>query len=90
MSWMTKGGGQAIAIVLFLHAGGSALVFGVITIGISIMLACRYNGNNLDCSGTLTAEVRLSRFIKRSVRKHITYALAGSGSGKSSYSKSYE
>ncbi|MFC5461917.1 hypothetical protein [Massilia niabensis] len=90
MSWMSQGGGQTIAIVLFLHAGGSALVFGVITISISVMLACRYNGSSLDCSGTLTAEVRLSRFIKRSVRQHITYVLAGSGSGKSSYSKSYE
>ncbi|MCC2113851.1 MAG: hypothetical protein KDJ16_17575 [Hyphomicrobiales bacterium] len=78
------GGGLSISAVLVI--AGHVDVAGIVTIGIVLMLRMSYRDNGqIDAEGSLTVEIRISRFFKITARANAKYKMRG---GKSEVSTS--
>jgi hypothetical protein len=90
ITWTTGPGGSTTAVTVFLLVRGNVDVAGIITVGISLLLAVTYDGSKMIASGTLNLSIKISVFFTLSVSEHIEYDFAG-GQAKSqgSYSESY-
>jgi hypothetical protein len=73
-------------VTVFLLVRGNVDVAGIITVGLSLLLAITYNGSQMVASGTLNLTIKISMFFTLSVSEHVEYDFAG---GKTSSSHSY-
>lgn len=70
------GGGLSISAVLVI--AGHVNVAGIVTVGIVLMLRMTYRDNGqIDADGTLTVEIRISKFFKITARAQAKYKLRG-------------
>lgn len=70
------GGGLSIASVLVI--AGHLNIAGIVTVGIVLMLRMTYRDDGqIDADGTLTVEIRISRFFKITARAGVKYKLRG-------------
>jgi hypothetical protein len=70
------GGGLSISAVLVI--AGHVNVAGIVTVGIVLMLRMTYRDNGqVDADGTLTVEIRISKFFKITARAQAKYKLRG-------------
>jgi hypothetical protein len=91
ITWMTGPGGSTTTITVFLLIRGCVDVAGLVTVGLSLLLAISYDGSKMIASGTLSLSIKISMFFTLSVSEHVEYDFAG-GKTKStsqSYSQSY-
>ena len=90
ITWMTGPGGSTTTITVFLLIRGCVDVAGLVTVGISLLLAISYDGSKMIASGTLNLSIKISMFFTLSVSEHVEYDFAG-GKTKSTqkYSESY-
>lgn len=69
-----SGGGLSVGAVLVI--GGNVSLWGMVTILLTMSLRILYRDNgDIDATGSLSVEVRVSRFFKLSFRSSITYQL---------------
>lgn len=70
------GGGLSISAVLVIC--GHVDVCAIVTIGIVLMLRMTYRDNGqVDADGSLTVEIRISKFFKINARANVTYKMRG-------------
>ncbi len=70
------GGGLSISAVLVIC--GHVDVCGIVTVGIVLMLRMTYrDSGEIDADGTLTVEIRISKFFKITARAGVTYKMRG-------------
>ncbi len=70
------GGGLSISAVLVI--AGHVDVAGIVTIGIVLMLRMTYrDSGQIDADGSLTVEIRISKFFKITARAAATYKMRG-------------
>jgi hypothetical protein len=70
------GGGLSISAVLVI--AGYVDVCGIVTVGIVLMLRMTYrDSGQIDADGTLTVEIRISKFFKITARAGVTYKMRG-------------
>jgi hypothetical protein len=70
------GGGLSISAVLVI--AGHVDVCGIVTVGIVLMLRMTYrDSGQVDADGTLTVEIRISKFFKITARAGVTYKMRG-------------
>lgn len=70
------GGGLSISAVLVI--AGLVDVAGIVTVGIVLMLRMTYrDSGQIDADGTLTVEIRISKFFKITARANATYKMRG-------------
>jgi hypothetical protein len=90
ITWTTGPGGSTTSVTVFLLVRGNVDVMGIITVGLTLLLAISYNGSQMVASGTLNLTIKISVFFTLSVSEHVEYDFAGGkSSSSSSYSESY-
>jgi hypothetical protein len=90
ITWTTGPGGSTTSVTVFLLVRGNVDVAGIITVGLSLLLAITHNGSQMIASGTLNLSIKISVFFELSVSEHVEYDFAGGKtSSSSSYSESY-
>ncbi|MBR0851600.1 hypothetical protein JQ543_27915 [Bradyrhizobium diazoefficiens] len=92
ITWTTGPGGSTTAVTVFLLIRGNVDVAGLITIGLSLLLAITYDGSQMVASGTLNLSIKISVFFTLNVTEHVEYNFAGEKkeSRSVSYSSSFE
>lgn len=92
ITWSTGPGGSTTAVTVFLLIRGNVDVAGLITIGLSLLLAITYDGSQMIASGTLNLSIKISVFFTLNVTEHVEYNFAGEKkeSRSVSYSSSFE
>ena len=92
ITWSTGPGGSTTSVTVFLLIRGNVDVAGLITIGLSLLLAITYDGSQMIASGTLDLTIKISVFFTLNVTEHVEYNFAGEKkeSRSVSYSSSFE
>lgn len=75
--------GQQLSIGIMLLVRGSAVVFSIATVTITLLLQAVYREDGtLTGYGSLSVSIRVSQFIKLKFRSQVTYKLSGGGGAR--------
>ena len=92
ITWTTGAGGSTTSVTVFLLVRGNVDVAGLVTIGLSLLLAISYDGSQMIASGSLNLTIKISVFFTLNVSEYVEYNFAGQKkeSRSVSYSDSFQ
>ncbi|CAN7463701.1 hypothetical protein [Paraburkholderia hospita] len=77
-----RDGPTRLSIGIMLLVRGSVVVFGIATVGLTLLLQAIYRETgSMTGYGSLSVSIKVSEFFKLKFSSQVTYQLAGSGSG---------
>jgi hypothetical protein len=77
VNWSTDGGGDTMAVRVFLLARGNVDVAGLVTASIALLLEATYDGTRLIGAGTLSLRFKISMFYTLKVNQRVEYVFVG-------------
>jgi hypothetical protein len=81
LDW-TFGSGAGTTLLLRVAVGGEVVVLGIVSVSILFALEAEYRkGGEMKCTGIFALKIRICCFFSITIKKGITFTLAGGGSG---------